>query len=208
MSTALQHQIKPMTFDEYLVWEDRQPTKHEFRGGYAVAMSGGSVPHGTVALNICTALKTQLRGGRCRVYNSDVRLQVASSGDSFYPDVMVSCHFRDHNSTRYLSQPSVIVEVLSPSTAAYDRGDKFAQYRTLPSLQTFVLADPDARRVEVFHRDAQGHWTYEVAEGQGSVHLASIEVTLTLDAIFEDVPLPDADLAATEPSPAPTEPNG
>ena len=199
---ALQNNLKPMTFDEYLAWEELQPTKHEYHAGRVLAMAGGSVPHGTVAGNVFAALKGQLRGGRCRVYNSDIKLLPNDASNGYYPDVTVSCHFRDHNSTRHLSHPSLIVEVLSPTTAAFDRGDKFAQYRLLPSLQDYVLADPDAHRVEVFHRDEQGHWTYEVYEGEGEVRFTSIDAMLTLATIFEDVPLPAKVAAEATDSPS------
>ncbi|TXL21852.1 hypothetical protein BMR03_11595, partial [Methylococcaceae bacterium HT2] len=114
-----------MSADEYLAWEELQEEKHEYVHGEIFAMGGARREHVLVSLNIASALKQHLRGTPCRAYMSDMKLRVASMDTFFYPDVIVSCNQKDHQAEQYLSFPTLIVEVLSDSTEAYDRGAKF-----------------------------------------------------------------------------------
>jgi Uma2 family endonuclease len=148
---VMAHALKkrPMTAAEFLAWDETQTLKHEFVRGEVFAMTGGVDRNNTVALNVAIALRLHLRGSRCRVYASDVRLRVEAADCYFYPDVMVTCSDADLGDRVLKSEPVLVVEVLSPSTAAFDRGDKFADYRALPSLREYLLIDVDRQRCEL-----------------------------------------------------------
>jgi Uma2 family endonuclease len=174
-------------FNDYLAVEAEQLEKHEYVRGEIFAMAEARRAHVTVSLNLASAFKTHLRGTPCRTYMADMKLRVEATDCGFYPDVMVSCVARDHAADLYLSHPVLVVEVLSDSTAAYDRGNKFADYRKLPSLQEYVIVDIDSRRVECFRRNADKHWVLYDFEGEGASEFASIEFSMLLAAVFEDV---------------------
>jgi len=179
-----------MTAEEYLAWEEKQEAKHEFYQGlvYEVyAMTGARDAHVTVTLNIATLFKSHLRGTPCRTYIADMKLQADELDAYFYPDVFVTCDSRDKASEYHKSHPKLIVEVLSPSTAGYDRGDKFAAYRQLTSLEEYVLVDAAAFTVDLFRKDEQGRWVLYPSEGKDAVEFACIGLTAALADIFEDV---------------------
>lgn len=173
--------------DEYLAWEDTQLERHEYIDGEVFAMSGAEDRHATVALNLAVALRTHLRGGPCRAYVSDIRLHVAASNAYFYPDLMVTCDAADAASRLSKSAPVLVVEVLSPSTAAYDRGDKFAHYRNIPGLREYVLVDIDRRATDVYRRGADGLWVLHPFTGDDAVELASVALTLPAAELFADL---------------------
>ncbi len=173
--------------EEYLTWEAQQPEKHEFVAGEVFAMTGARQDHVVVSLNIASALKQRLRGTPCRTYMSDLKLRVAAVDAFFYPDVMVSCDPNDHKTAQYISHPTLIVEVLSDSTAAYDRGGKFVAYRTLESLQEYVIVDIDSRRLESFRRNANNEWLLHDYHGDIACEFSSLGVKLALTEIFEDI---------------------
>jgi Uma2 family endonuclease len=175
------------TADDYLAWEADQATKHEYVRGEVFAMAGAKDAHVTVALNVASLLKTHLRGTPCRTFISDMKLKVEAAGAFYYPDVFVTCDPRDRADDQYKRYPSLVVEVLSESTARYDYGRKFANYRLLDSLREYVVIDPDALTVEVFRRDTEGHWVLYPFEGEGEAEFASVECRLPLAMIFEDV---------------------
>lgn len=175
------------TFEDYLAWEEEQLEKHEFVRGETFAMAGARRVHVTVSGNLFAAFKAHLRGTPCRAYMVDMKLRVEEADAGFYPDVMVSCDRRDHAADVYLSHPTLLVEVLSDSTAAYDRGDKFADYRKLPSLQEYAVVDITARRVECFRRNTENHWVLYDFAGEGECEFASIGLTMPLALVFEDV---------------------
>jgi Uma2 family endonuclease len=177
----------------YLAWEDQQAEKHEYMAGEVFAMVGARREHVVVAGNIYAALKQRLRGGPCQAYVADLKLRVAAADAFFYPDVMVSCDARDHAADRYLEYPLLVVEVLSESTAAFDRGNKFAAYRLLPSLQEYVLIDIDARRVERFRRTPENEWLlHEYLPEDRECVFPSVGATIPLDELFENVDPPEA----------------
>lgn len=188
--------------DAYLAWEAEQPDKHEYLNGEAFAMAGASEAHVTIALNVAMALRSQLRGSPCSVFISDMKLRVDAANAFFYPDVFVTCAEADRAHTQFKTAPSLIVEVLSPSTSAYDRGDKFASYRNLPSLQEYLLIDTEHRRAELFRRDKpsagdkeQGErWLLYPLEGEQTIHLASIDLDIPLATVYEDVRWPNLNL--------------
>jgi Uma2 family endonuclease len=184
------------TAEQYLAWEAQQPQKHEYLCGEVFAMAGASDAHVTISLNLAAALRAHQRGGPCRTYIADMKLEVDPARAYFYPDVFVTCDASDAQSPERKRAPILVVEVLSPSTAAFDRGAKFAWYRQLQSLQEYVLIDTERIAVDVFRRDTAGHWVlYPYAEGD-TVELASVGLTLPIAAIYEDVPSLGSGLAS------------
>jgi len=174
--------------EAYLAWEEQQPEKHEYLAGEVFAMVGARREHVVVSLNLAAAFKQRLRGGPCQAYVSDLKLRVEPVDAFFYPDVMVSSEPRDHAAIHFIEHPILIVEVLSESTAAFDRGDKFAAYRRLPSLQEYVLVDVPSRRVETFRRTADQDWLFhEHWPERGDCHFPALDVSIPFDEIFENV---------------------
>lgn len=186
---ALPAERTVMSRAEFLAWESEQVEKHEYLHGEIFAMVGARQVHVIVALNLATLLKEHLRGSACRAFISDMQLEIAAAEAVFYPDVFVSCHPDDLAADRVLHHPKVIIEVLSDSTAGYDRGRKFALYRTIETLQEYVLIDPDLRTVEIFRRTASGDWLFATHDSARALVLESLEFEAPLDAVFEDVPL-------------------
>ena len=173
--------------DTYLAWEAQQPDKSEYVDGEVFAMVGVRREHATVALNMGATLREHLRGSPCLPFISDMKLRVASADAFFYPDVMVTCDQRDRRADLFVEHPQLIVEVLSSSTAAYDRGAKFAAYRQIAALQEYVLIDIEARRVEIFRRQAGNEWLLHDYAGEPSCHFESVQLTLNMQTVFEDV---------------------
>ena len=170
----------------YLAWEETQPERNEYVAGKVFAMVGVRQSHNVATLNLATMLRRELKGSPCRVFIESVKTRVEAANCFFYPDVVVTCDPRDRLTPEYLSHPLLVVEVLSESTAAYDRGAKFAAYRKLDSLQDYVLIDVAAQRVEVFRRNAENHWVlYDYGAGD-RVELASLSLHLDLAELLED----------------------
>ena len=170
----------------YLAWEETQPERNEYVAGEVFAMVGVRQSHNVATLNLATMLRRELKGSPCRVFIESVKTRVEAANCFFYPDVVVTCDPRDRLTPEYLSHPLLVVEVLSESTAAYDRGAKFAAYRKLDSLQDYVLIDVAAQRVEVFRRNAENHWVlYDYGAGD-RVELASLSLHLDLAELLED----------------------
>lgn len=173
--------------EDYLAWEETQAEKHEFVAGEVFAMAGARQDHVIVSLNIASALKRRLRGTPCRAYIADMKLRVETADAFFYPDVMVSCNPEDRQAKQFLSHPTLIAEVLSESTADYDRGGKFVAYRKLASLQEYLIVDIEARRVECFRRTDDGDWLLHDYIGEVDCQLTSLSLSLPLAEIFEDI---------------------
>jgi Uma2 family endonuclease len=187
---------QPMTAAEFLAWDATQTLKHEFVRGDVFAMAGGEDRNQTVAGSIYIALRQHLRGGPCRVYGSDVKLRVEAADCFFYPDLMVTCSSVDLQDRLIKREPSLVVEVLSPSTAAYDRGDKFAAYRQLPTLQEYLLVDVDRQRCDLFRKGADGLWVLHPTQGEEPLQLASVGLLVTADALWADLEPPATAAAA------------
>lgn len=170
----------------FLDWEATQPERHEYVRGEVFAMTGASLNHNRVALNLHGLLRAHLRGSPCEVFASDVQVRVDAADAVFYPDLVITCSADDRQQQRTLREPVLIVEVLSPSTAGYDLGAKFAHYRRLASLQEYVTIDPDAPLVQVFLRSPDG-WTLHAAEAGDTVGFASIDLCVPIAAVYEDV---------------------
>jgi Uma2 family endonuclease len=149
---------QPMTSQEYLEWEEQQPIKYEYINGEVFAMTGGTLPHNSIALNLASALKTHLRGKGCKVFMADAKLGVSEKGSYHYPDVMVTCDHRDQTARQVIYYPCLIAEVLSPGTEGYDRGDKFKHYRRIKTLKEYVLIDAETMSVECYRLNERGKW--------------------------------------------------
>ena len=188
---ALPHPAPRFDRQDYFAWEPEQPVKHEYVAGEVFAQAGARQNHVVVALNIAGAMRQRLRGTPCRAYISDMQLEVAQADAVFYPDVIVSCHPEDLAAERVLHHPRVIVEVLSDSTVAYDRGGKFAAYRMLESLQEYVLIDPERRSLEIFRRLPSNDWLLATGDSARALVLAALEMEIGFDEVFEDVAVPE-----------------
>ena len=176
-----------MTAADYLAWEAGQTERHEFVDGETFAMAGAEDRHVTVSGNLYIALRQHLSGSPCRTYMSDMRLSVAAAGSYFYPDVTVTCSAADQASALVKAEPKLIIEVLSPSTAAYDRGQKFSYYRSLPSLQEYALVDLDTRRTDGYRLGADGLWVLHPFGAGEVLHLASVALNITSAQLFAEI---------------------
>ena len=184
--------LPTMTVSDFLAWDATLTERHEFVDGEIFAMAGAEDRHVTVALNAAMALRQHLRGTPCRTFMSDMKLHVAAANSYFYPDVMVTCSEADVASPLVKSAPVLVMEVLSPSTAAYDRGEKFARYRKLESLQEYVLVDIDTRSTDVYRKGADAMWVLHPFEGGQAVHLASVGLNISAESLFAEVDPPPA----------------
>lgn len=176
-----------MTAEEFMAFELKAETRHEFHAGKVVAMAGGNFRHSVVKGNVNRLLGNGLLKRPCRVADSDMLVSIRATEGKFYPDSAVVCgrpKFQDLRELELLN-PILIVEVLSESTAAFDRGKKFWHYRHLESLEEYVLVSTDEPLIEVYQRAEGGSWTLRTFEGLDAVaRLQSIEVSLPLDEVY------------------------
>jgi Uma2 family endonuclease len=180
---------------EYLGLERTSDRKHEFHNGEILAMSGGSPEHSLIALNIGGELRNRLKGNPCRAYESNLRVSISRTGRYVYPDASVVCGPLQLDPAdpkgETVTNPRVIVEVLSPSTEKYDRLDKFDNYRQIDSLEEYVLASQDRPRVEVFRRQSDGAWALKVFAGiDATAELQSVRITLPLAEVYAGAQFP------------------
>jgi Uma2 family endonuclease len=173
--------------EEYLKFEELSLIKHEYQDGEVYAMAGASDPHVTIAGNLFALLRNHVRGTGCRVYISDMKARIETANIYYYPDVMVTGDERDKAFQSFKKYPSLIIEVLSKTTEAFDRGDKFSDYRELETLQEYVLISQKRQRVECFRRNTEGLWIFSSYKQGAEIYLASVGLTTTIDAIYEDV---------------------
>ena len=178
------------TVAEYLALERKAEYKSEYLAGEIFAMSGASERHNLITLNVAAALHAQFRGRLCRAYTNDMRVKVSPTGLYTYPDVVALCgepQFDDEHRDTLLN-PTVIIEVLSPSTEAYDRGGKFGHYRKLDSLQEYLLVSQEEPHLEHYVRQSDNQWLLSEASSlQDIVQLPSISCTLVLAEVYEKV---------------------
>lgn len=179
------HQVSH-TFADYLSLEAMSNVKHEFLDGNIYAMAGGTPDHAALAASASGLLFGQLQKSSCRVYDSDLRIRVLATGLATYPDVTIVCGPRqlDAEDRHTITNPIVIIEILSPSTAAYDAGEKFDHYQQIPSLQEYVLVATDRRVVEVRRRTDRGGWETTRAEAGAVVSLTSISSRLDVNELY------------------------
>ena len=175
----------------YIAWEETSPIKHEYIDGQVYAMAGASDAHVTIAGNLFTLLRNHVRGRGCRVYMSDMKAQIDTANIYYYPDVMVTCDPMDKKFTNHKKYPCLIIEVLSPKTEAFDRGDKFADYQQLETLQEYVLINQKRQRVDCFRRNNEGLWVLQFYHSGSEIHLTSIDFRTHIEALYEDVTFED-----------------
>ncbi|HEX2061543.1 MAG TPA: Uma2 family endonuclease [Thermoanaerobaculia bacterium] len=186
MSSASQHYVTPA---EYLDLEQRSETRNEYINGCIFARSGASRAHNLITLNLSGLLWSQLRGRGCEAYGSDMRVKVSPTGMYTYPDLVAVCgepRFEDPHIDTLLN-PVAIIEVLSESTEAYDRGEKFAHYRRIESLREYVLVAQDKMRVEHYRRDGEQWVLTEINDADGVLELSSINCRIALRDVYEKV---------------------
>jgi Uma2 family endonuclease len=175
--------------EDYLEGERISPIKHEYIRGEIYAMAGASKAHGIIAGNLFSLLRNHLRGSGCTTYMADIKVRIETANIYYYPDITVSCDERDSVSLNedFISYPRLIVEVLSPTTAAFDRGDKFADYRTLETLEEYVLINQDRIQVECFRRNSERLWVLHPYTRGSEIHLATVDFRCEIEALYEDV---------------------
>ncbi|WP_448573890.1 Uma2 family endonuclease [Trichothermofontia sp.] len=172
---------------DYLQLEAESPTKHEYINGEAYAMAGASDTHVTIAGNLFALLRNHVRGSGCRVYITAMKARLEACNCFYYPDIMVTCDPQDQDTPTYKRFPKLIVEVLSDSTEAFDRGDKFADYQTLASLEEYVLINTRHQRIECFRRNPEGLWVLQSYLPESDhFELQSVGFSGTLAAVYED----------------------
>ncbi len=182
-----------MTPDAYLEWEAQQDIRHEYVNGEVYAMIGGTLSHNDIALNLYSSLRSHVRAKGCRMNAIDAKIRIAEPGPFFYPDLLISCDPTDKAALKFVQFPCLIAEVLSPSTESYDRGEKFAQYRHLSSLQDYVLISSVRPSIEVFHLNERCKWELTPYVDGDVIQFTSIDFECPIELLYEDVALLPAD---------------
>jgi Uma2 family endonuclease len=173
---------------DFVALEEYSNVRHEFLAGQIYAMAGGTPQHGAFAANVIGLLTAHLRGRRCRVHTSDVRVRVAATGLDTYPDVSVVCGEieLDADDRHAVTNPIVVVEILSEGTADYDRGEKLDHYKRIPSLREVMLVSHAERRIDVVRLGSDGKWSTETSGRGQSARLDSIQCTVPVDEVYRD----------------------
>ncbi|MFM2312304.1 MAG: hypothetical protein RLZZ04_1580 [Cyanobacteriota bacterium] len=175
------------TPEEYFQWEEGQQLRHEYINGEVYAMSGGTINHSKIASNLNFILKSHLRGGGCQVLTSDARVNIVQSNDYVYPDLSVTCDDRDRTTSQYITYPCLVIEVLSTSTANYDRGDKFRMYRRNPSLQDYLLIDTEKIAIDLYRHNELGNWEIVNYQAGDTIKLQCINLSCLIEDVYEDI---------------------
>jgi Uma2 family endonuclease len=177
-----------ISVEEYLDYEKKSHIRHEYINGEIFAMSGASVEHNQISINIVALLRPHLRGSKCRVFMSDMKVKITQEDADFfyYPDIFVTCSLKDTD--KYFKiYPKLIIEVLSKSTKRNDLYEKRINYQSLSSLQEYVLIDQEQIRVIIYRKDEQGNWQKSILAKDDQLELKSADITLTMSQIYEDV---------------------
>ncbi len=174
-----------MSVEEYLAFDRAADYKHEYIDGHVYAMAGGTRDHGLLGAVLITTVGQRLRGTDCRIYSSDMRVQVAATR-FVYPDASVGCDPRDWGPGDILNYPQVVFEVLSDSSEAFDRGEKFELYASCPSVQEYVLVNQRKPRIEVYRRSGD-EWILHAFGAGDEVRLMSVDVTFSVHEVYENV---------------------
>ncbi len=175
--------------EDYLEGERVSPIKHEYRRGHVYAMTGAKKPHIIITSNLVRRLGNHLDDTDCIILPLDIKVRLEEANCYYYPDIAVTCDERDTGSTEdFILYPSLVVEVLSPSTAAFDRGDKFADYQTSPSLQEYVLITQSEIKIECFRLNAEGNWVSQTYRQGDELELMSIDFRCPIAQVYQKVP--------------------
>ena len=185
--------------EAFLAWEALQTVRHEYVDGQVYPKTGAlgaqdtiahnTVAHNTITLNAYASLRPALKGTPCRAYCTDLKLRVNDKGDFLYPDLMVTCDARDRPSVedRFISHPWLIAEVLSDSTAAYDRGRKFELYRNIASLTHYLLIEQDRPHADLFFKNEQGQWVLQALTADDAIQIERLGQPWPVATLFEEV---------------------
>lgn len=184
---ALQEHSPRFTPQGYFAWEEQQEIKHEYFDGEVFAMSGGTLNHSQIAGNFHSLLDNHLADSGCRLFTSDARIKIQESEKYVYPDVSVTCDERDRDADQFVSHPCLIVEVLSSSTEAYDRGKKFKLYQRSISLVDYVLVSAEEIEIEVFRKNDRHRWEVINYAAGDAVELESINLTFPIERVYRGV---------------------
>jgi len=175
-----------ISIDDYLLGETVSPVKHEYRQGGVYAMTGAKKAHVVIASNVITLLNRPLQDSPCLVLGSDIKVRLEQANCFYYPDVSVSCHQWETEDS-FISSPLLIIEILSPSTEAFDRGEKFSDYRTLSSLREYVLVHQNKVSIECFRYSSAGNWQLQ-CYGQGEqLEFVSVGLCCAIEAVYQKV---------------------
>ena len=181
-----------MSVEEYLELDRNSlDARYEFIDGVVTMLAGGTANYSSICVNVVSQLHSTLRGKPCQVFNSDLRVSISTTR-YVYPDISVSCDPRDQEQgdSDIIHYPRVVIEVLSPSTEAYDRGRKFGYYRACPTLQEYVLVDSQRQAIDLYRRQTENLWTFHPFGPDDEVELKSINVHFPLASVYEDVTFP------------------
>ncbi len=173
-----------LTPEEYFIWEEKQLEKHEYIDGELYAMSGGSVNHGRIAIKFITMFDTHLENSGCIIGNSDIKINILKTNNYTYPDVSVTCDDRDKNTPNYFTYPCLIIEVLSASTEAYDRGGKFRMYRNNPVLKDYLLVSSTSIEMDLYHQKHNGEWVIINYKEGDIIALKSIDFSFAIEQVY------------------------
>jgi len=187
---AVAYGKRHFTIEEYLEMENAATEKHEYYKGEIFAMSGAKLSHNDICINLVFALKTRLKGKPCKPLGSDMRVYVPENTLFTYPDISVFCNGVDtrNNDKMDAINPTVIIEVLSPSTKKYDRGEKFELYKAILTLTDYILVDSETIKVEAWHKADNGEWNLtEYSSLADTLYIPSIEVTVPLAEVYDEV---------------------
>jgi Uma2 family endonuclease len=184
-----------MSPEEYLAFEHHSDIKHEYIDGEVYAMAGTGGVQNIISGNLYMSLRNSLQGSACRTYFADMKVKLGQGQKFFYPDLVITCDQRDEPTLSYVTFPTVIIEVLSESTEKFDRGKKFQYYRTIPSLQEYILVSSQEYLIECFRRTKNDLWTLQTYEGLNAIirienlaidaPLSEIYATLNFDSVDE-----------------------
>ena len=189
---GLPQPIPRMSLDEFTDWALTQDRKYEYYKGEVFdvyAMAGAKADHNVIALNVAAALHGLLKARQCQAFIADMMVRVEADNVGYYPDVMVTCSTEDRAREKFKTDPVLVVEVLSASTAAYDLGNKFASYRRIPTLQHVVFIDPESRRIDHFQREGD-RWVL-LPSGVDHLELPALDCRIATADVFASMSMPD-----------------
>lgn len=187
---AVAYGKQKFSIEEYLAMENAAVEKHEYYRGEIFAMSGAKVAHNQISGNLYASLHNKLKGNNCRPYNSDQRIHIKANTLFTYPDISIVCGeiITLDNDNWNVTNPTIIMEVLSPSTKNYDRGEKFMLYRDIPTLKEYILVDSESIHLEVFRLNDLHRWELEEYNSlQGNLHIKAINEIISVADIYESV---------------------
>jgi Uma2 family endonuclease len=184
---AARDNTQRFTPEEYFAWEEQQLERHELIKGQVYAMTGGTVNHSQIAVKFISLLDNHLSGSGCKTLNSDCRVNIIESDNYTYPDLSVTCDERDKTTAKYITYPCLIIEVLSFSTEAYDRGGKFRMYRQNPILQDYVLVSSEKIEIDLYRKTKSGSWEIINYQAGDKIELKSVNLTFPIERIYEGI---------------------